>query len=65
MVRPLTSLFAGTELEDALAALRRTGGHLARVFDEEGATCGVLFLEDVIEELVGEVQDATARRRFA
>jgi CBS domain containing-hemolysin-like protein len=35
--------------------------HLARVFDEHGATTGVLFLEDIIEELVGEVQDATRR----
>lgn len=60
-VRQLTSVFAGTELEDALAALRRGGQHLARVYDEEGSTRGVLFLEDVIEELVGEVQDATRR----
>jgi CBS domain containing-hemolysin-like protein len=49
------------ELEDALATLRRGGNHLARVFDQAGATKGVLFLEDVIEELVGEVQDATRR----
>jgi CBS domain containing-hemolysin-like protein len=60
-VRRLISLFAGTELEDALAVLRRSGNHLARVFDEQGATMGILFLEDVIEELVGEVQDATRR----
>ncbi|MDQ1543654.1 MAG: magnesium and cobalt exporter, family, partial [Actinomycetota bacterium] len=38
-----------------------TGVHVARVFDEEGATRGALFLEDIIEELVGEVQDATRR----
>jgi CBS domain containing-hemolysin-like protein len=49
------------ELEDALATLRRAGSHVARVFDEHGATRGVLFLEDIIEELVGEVQDATRR----
>ena len=60
-VRHLTSVFAGTELEDALAVLRRGGQHLARVYQENGATLGVLFLEDVIEELVGEVQDATRR----
>ena len=29
--------------------------------DVEGSTAGVLFLEDIIEELVGEVQDATRR----
>lgn len=60
-VRRLITLFAGTELEDALAVLRRSGNHLARVFDDQGVTLGVLFLEDVIEELVGEVQDATRR----
>lgn len=61
-VRPLRSMYAGTELEDALASLRRTGKHLARVIDKDGTTLGILFLEDVIEELVGEVRDATARR---
>jgi CBS domain containing-hemolysin-like protein len=60
-IRKLISIYRGTDLEDALATLRSTGVHLARVFDEEGATRGVLFLEDIIEELVGEVQDATRR----
>lgn len=52
-----------TDLEDALALMRRAGRHLARVRDAEGATTAVLFLEDVIEELVGEVEDATRRGR--
>lgn len=60
-VRQLISVFADAELEDALATMRRGGNHLARVFDEQGRTIGILFLEDVIEELVGEVQDATRR----
>lgn len=59
-IRRLASAFAGAELEDALAAMRRTGAHVARVFDAQGGTTGVLFLEDIIEELVGEVQDATS-----
>jgi CBS domain containing-hemolysin-like protein len=61
-VRQLVSVYEGTELEDALAAMRRAGAHLGRAFDQQGATAGVLFLEDIIEELVGEVQDATRRR---
>jgi CBS domain containing-hemolysin-like protein len=40
---------------------QRAGTHLARVVDEEGHTLGVLFLEDVLEELVGEVRDAMRR----
>ncbi len=61
-IRRLISIFHDAELEDALATMRRSGSHLARVFDKNGATKGVLFLEDIIEELVGEVQDATRRR---
>jgi CBS domain containing-hemolysin-like protein len=60
-IRQLISIFRGMDLEDALATMRRSGVHVARVFDESGATKGVLFLEDIIEELVGEVQDATRR----
>ena len=60
-IRQLISIFRGTDLEDALATLRRSGTHVARAFDETGGTTGVLFLEDIIEELVGEVQDATRR----
>jgi CBS domain containing-hemolysin-like protein len=50
-----------TDLEDALAAMRRAGRHLAQVRDRSGQTTAVLFLEDILEELVGEVQDATRR----
>ncbi|MGV8969449.1 MAG: hemolysin family protein [Microbacteriaceae bacterium] len=61
-IRQLISIYYETDLEDALATMRRSGVHVARAFDESGATRGVLFLEDIIEELVGEVQDATRRR---
>jgi CBS domain containing-hemolysin-like protein len=39
--------------------MQRTGAHLARVVDVTGTVLGVVFLEDVIEVLVGEVTDAT------
>lgn len=60
-IRHLISIFEDTDLEDALATMRRSGVHIARVFDEAGSTRGAVFLEDIIEELVGEVQDATRR----
>jgi CBS domain containing-hemolysin-like protein len=62
-VRPLISVRTDSDLEDALAAMRRTGAHLARAVDVDETTKGILFLEDIIEELVGEVQDATRRSR--
>ena len=53
------------EVEDALALMQRTGSHLARVITPEGETAGILFLEDVLEELVGEINDVTqSPRRF-
>ena len=60
-IRQLISVFRDSELEDALAMMRRSGVHLARSFDETGEISGVLFLEDIIEVLVGEVRDATRR----
>ena len=42
-----------------MSVMQRTGSHLARVIGPDGKTQGVLFLEDVIEELVGEIRDAT------
>jgi len=60
-IRTLISLNEQMELEDALASMRRVGAHLARVFDAVGRVRGVLFLEDILEELVGEVHDATRR----
>jgi len=50
-----------TDLEDALALMRRSSRHLAQVRNVQGETTAVLFLEDIIEELVGEVHDATRR----
>ncbi len=61
LIRRLVSIYDGTELEDALAAMRSRGTHIARAFDADGATTGVLFLEDILEELVGEVDDGAQR----
>ena len=62
-IHQMVPVLEGTDLEDALALMRRAGRHLARVRNETGETTAVLFLEDIIEELIGEVQDATRRRR--
>lgn len=58
-IRVLGTVAADDELEDVLAAMQRSGAHLARVVNDAGANVGVVFLEDVIEKLVGEVTDAT------
>jgi CBS domain containing-hemolysin-like protein len=57
-IRPFAVVSADDLLHDALETLQRRGAHMARVVDAEGTTLGVVTLEDVIEELVGEIRDA-------
>lgn len=60
-VRRLIEIDAEAEAEDALATMRRRGSHLAKVAEATGRQAGVLFLEDIVEELIGEVEDAASR----
>ncbi len=45
-------------LHEALSVLRGRGAHMGRVVDDDGRMLGVVTLEDVLEELVGEIRDA-------
>ncbi len=56
-IRPFAQVRTDDLLHDALEKLQRRGAHMARVVDDDGATLGVATLEDVIEELVGEIRD--------
>lgn len=61
LIRTVKSIGGGVELEDALALMQKDRQHMMASFDTEGNLQGLLFLEDILEELVGEVQDATRR----
>jgi CBS domain containing-hemolysin-like protein len=50
-------------LDPLLVALRQQGLQMAVVVDEYGGTAGVVTLEDVVEEIVGEVSDEHDRTR--
>jgi len=60
-IRPLAEIRATATLQTALATLRSSGSHLARLIEDNGQTQAVIALEDILEELVGEVMDATRR----
>ncbi len=47
----------GKKIDDLLRQFQRDKSHLAIVVDEYGGTAGLVTLEDVLEEIVGEIQD--------
>ena len=58
-VRPLPTVRRTDGIRSALETMQDSGSHLARVIGAGGGTVGVIALEDVLEELIGEVRDAT------
>jgi CBS domain containing-hemolysin-like protein len=58
-IRGLPEIPTDARLDEALAALRRTNSHLARAVRPDGTVVGVVTLEDLVEEYVGTVRDAT------
>jgi CBS domain containing-hemolysin-like protein len=60
---PVLAVPSSLQLERLLDLLRDQGLQMALVVDEWGATHGVVTLEDLVEELVGEIADETDRPR--
>ncbi|MBQ8074952.1 MAG: HlyC/CorC family transporter [Oscillospiraceae bacterium] len=59
LLMPPVYVYKTMKLPDVLARLRKAKQHLAIVSDEYGGTLGVVSMEDVLEQIVGEIWDET------
>ncbi len=57
VVRPIPFLPETNHVLRTLQAMRKSGHHIGLVVDEYGGTAGIVTLEDLVEELVGEIYD--------
>ncbi|WP_290720498.1 MULTISPECIES: hemolysin family protein [Exiguobacterium] len=56
-IRPVSFVVPQTRLMDLLPELKVKQSHMAVVLDEFGGTAGLITLEDILEEIVGEIWD--------
>ncbi len=57
LMRPALFVPSTREVEDVLADMKRLKVHMAVVLDEYGGTAGLVTMEDLLEEIVGEILD--------
>jgi CBS domain containing-hemolysin-like protein len=57
IMRPIRVVPETKQIDELLRELQKNRSHQAIVLDEYGGTAGLVTLEDILEELVGEIQD--------
>jgi CBS domain containing-hemolysin-like protein len=57
IIRPLTTIPDSMSISQLLAIMQRKRHQMALLIDEYGGTSGLVTVEDILEEIVGEIQD--------
>ncbi|HBI02761.1 MAG TPA: hypothetical protein DDY49_01855, partial [Paenibacillaceae bacterium] len=57
IIRPIQRVPESIHISDLLKLMQRKKTHMAIVIDEYGGTAGLVSIEDILEEIVGEIQD--------
>jgi putative hemolysin len=57
ILRPIRAVPESKAVNDLLREMQEEGAHMAVVVDEYGSTAGIVTLEDMVEEIVGEIHD--------
>jgi len=57
ILKPVVLIIKSIKVEKLLKTLQKRQSHMAVIVDEYGGTLGVVTIEDIIEELVGEIWD--------
>ena len=57
IMRPIRAVPESKAVNDLLREMQEEGAHMAVVVDEYGSTAGIVTLEDMVEEIVGEIHD--------
>lgn len=56
-IHELPMISETTRISDALVSMQREHVHISLIIDEYGGTAGILTMEDILEEIVGEIRD--------